>query len=84
MAPVRIEPATPKPQIKHSTTESLCSLKQSTVWIVGTESTSDLQSIQWCNFMINQDKKLWIVISWLQQKPADQDPYFFKRGNKIL
>ena len=56
MAPVRLEPTTPHSQVKHSTTEPLRSLKQSTVWVVYTESISDFKSVQWCNSIIKLDR----------------------------
>ena len=48
-----------------------------------TKWTTDLQSIQWRNFVINMGascewKTVWILISWLWQKPADLDPRCFQ------
>ena len=36
-----------------------------------------------CNFIINiykgRDEKLWILLSWLHVKPADQDLHSFRK-----
>ena len=53
---------------------------QVTIW------TSSFQPMQWCNILCDMDsscrwKTVLILISWLHQKPADQDQHCFQNNS---